>query len=320
MYRLLVMAFVSMVVGVSTAGAQAWPDRPIKFLMSAPAGSSIDVLGRAIADKLKDRLGQPVVVENKPAAGGTVATAEVAHSAPDGYTMVLAFNGPLSFAPLLQKLPYDVGKDLAPVIITSSQPNVLAVSATLPVRSIAELVAYAKANPGKLNYASVGNGSSSHLNMELFKSVAGFDAVHVPFNGSPPAVKSTVQSETQMIFAVMQPLQAQIQAGTLRALAVTTAKRFSLLPDLPSIAESGYPGFEALAWNGVLVAAGTPRPIVARLNTEMNAILKEPEMRQKMQGFGFDLVGGTPEEFGALISGETAQWAPVIKKVGLKVD
>ena len=320
MYRLLVMAIVSMVVGVSTAGAQAWPDRPIKFLMSAPAGSSIDVLGRAIADKLKDRLGQPVVVENKPAAGGTVATAEVAHSAPDGYTMVLAFNGPLSFAPLLQKLPYDVGKDLAPVIITSSQPNVLAVSATLPVRSIAELVAYAKANPGKLNYASVGNGSSSHLNMELFKSVAGLDAVHVPFNGSPPAVKSTVQNETQMIFAVMQPLQAQIQAGTLRALAVTTAKRFSLLPDLPSIAESGYPGFEALAWNGVLVAAGTPRPIVARLNTEMNAILKEPEMRQKMQGFGFDLVGGTPEEFGALISGETAQWAPVIKKVGLKVD
>jgi len=234
--------------------------------------------------------------------------------------MVLAFNGPLSFAPLLQKLPYDVGKDLAPVIITSSQPNVLAVNATLPVRSIAELVAYAKANPGKLNYASVGNGSSSHLNMELFKSVAGLDAVHVPFNGSPPAVKSTVQNETQMIFAVMQPLQAQIQAGTLRALAVTTAKRFSLLPDLPSIAESGYPGFEALAWNGVLVAAGTPRPIVARLNTEMNAILKEPEMRQKMQGFGFDLVGGTPEEFGALISGETAQWAPVIKKVGLKVD
>ena len=320
MYRLLVMAIVSMVVGVSTAGAQAWPDRPIKFLMSAPAGSSIDVLGRAIADKLKDRLGQPVVVENKPAAGGTVATAEVAHSAPDGYTMVLAFNGPLSFAPLLQKLPYDVGKDLAPVIITSSQPNVLAVNATLPVRSIAELVAYAKANPGKLNYASVGNGSSSHLNMELFKSVAGLDAVHVPFNGSPPAVKSTVQNETQMIFAVMQPLQAQIQAGTLRALAVTTAKRFSLLPDLPSIAESGYPGFEALAWNGVLVAAGTPRPVIARLNTEMNAILKEPEMRQKMQGFGFDLVGGTPEEFGALISGETAQWAPVIKKVGLKVD
>ncbi len=258
------------------AFAQAWPDKPIRFLMSAPAGSSIDVLGRTIADKLKDRLGQPVVVENKPAAGGTVATAEVAHSAPDGYTMVLAFNGPLSFAPLLQKLPYDVAKDLAPVIITSSQPNVLAINATLPVHSVKELVAYAKANPGKLNYASVGNGSSSHLNMELFKSVAGFDAVHVPFNGSPPAVKATVQNETQMMFAVMQPLQAQIQAGQLRALAVTTGKRFPLLPDLPTIAESGYPGFEALAWNGVLVAANTPRPIIARLNAEMNAVLKEP--------------------------------------------
>jgi len=320
MVRRITMALLTIALSTSTAMAQAWPERPIRFLMSAPAGSSIDVLGRAIADKLKDRLGQPVVVENKPAAGGTVATAEVAHSAPDGYTMVLAFNGPLSFAPFLQKLPYDVAKDLAPVIITSSQPNVLAINATLPVHSIAELVAYAKANPGKLNYASVGNGSSSHLNMELFKSIAGFDAVHVPFNGSPPAVKATVQNETQMMFAVMQPLQAQIEAGTLRALAVTTSKRFPLLPDLPAIAESGYPGFEALAWNGVLVAANTPKPIIARLNAEMNAILKAPEMQRKMQGFGFDLIGGTPEDFGALISGEAAKWAPVIRKVGLKVD
>ncbi|MEO9136202.1 MAG: tripartite tricarboxylate transporter substrate binding protein [Casimicrobiaceae bacterium] len=302
------------------ACAQAWPARPIKFVMSAPAGSSIDVLGRTIADKLKDRLRQPVIVENKPAAGGTVATADVAHSAPEGYTMVLAFNGPLSFAPLLQKLPYDVQKDLAPVIITSSQPNVLAVNATLPVHSVKELVAYAKANPGKLNYASVGNGSSSHLNMELFKSVAGFDAVHVPFNGSPPAVTATIQNETQMLFAVMQPLQPMIKAGKLRALAVTTAKRFPLLPDLPTIAESGYPGFEALAWNGVLVAANTPRPIIARLNAELNAILKEPDVLQKMHGFGFDLIGGTPEDFGTLIRSEAEKWAPVIKKIGLKVD
>ena len=156
--------------------------------------------------------------------------------------------------------------------------------------------------------------------MELFKSVAGFDAVHVPFNGSPPAVKSTVQNDTQMIFAVMKPLQAQIQAGALRALAVTTGQRFPLLPELPTIAESGYPGFEALAWNGVLVAAGTPQPIIARLNAEMNAVLKDPEVRQKMQSFGFDLIGGTPQDLGALISGEVTRWAPVIKKVGLKVD
>jgi tripartite-type tricarboxylate transporter receptor subunit TctC len=320
MFERLKLALLLLLLAAPAAQGQAWPDKPIKFLMSAPAASSIDVLGRTIADKLKDRLGQPVVVENKPAAGGTVATSEVAHSAPDGYTMVLAFNGPLSFAPLLQKLPYDVARDLAPVIITSSQPNVLAVNAKLPVHSVQELVAYAKANPGKLNYASVGNGSSSHLNMELFKSVAGFEAVHVPFNGSPPAVMATVQNETQMIFAVMQPLQSQIQAGTLRALAVTTAKRFPLLPDLPTIAESGYPGFEALAWNGVLVPANTPRPIIARLNAEMNAVLKEPDVQQKMHGFGFDLIGGTPEDFGALVAGEAARWAPVIKKVGLKVD
>ena len=304
----------------SLAVAQSWPDKPIRFIMSAPAGSSIDVLGRTIADKLKDRLGQPVVVENKPAAGGTVATAEVARAAPDGYTMLLGFNGPLAFAPLLQKLPYDVPKDLAPVIITSSQPNVLAVTAALPAKNVQELVAYAKANPGKLNYASVGNGSSSHLTMELFKSVAGFDAVHVPFNGSPPAVTSMVQGDTQMLFAVMQPLQAQVQAGKLRALAVTTAKRFPLLPELPTIAEAGYPGFEVLAWNGVTVPAATPKAIVARLNAEINAILKDPDVVQKMHAQGFDLIGGKPEDFSALIAGETAKWQPVIKRVGLKID
>ncbi len=302
------------------APAQSWPERPVRFLMTAPAGSSIDTLGRTIAEKLSTRLGQPVVVENKPAAGGTVAVAETAKAPPDGYTMVLGYPGPLSFGPLLSKLPYDVQKDLAPVIITSSQPNVLAVNAQLPVKSVQELVAYAKANPGKLNYASVGNGSSSHLNMELLKTMSGFDAVHVPFNGSPPAVTATIQNETQMMFAVMQPLQAQIQAGKLRALAVTTAQRFPLLPDLPTIAESGYPGFEALAWNGVLVPAGTPRPVVARLNSEINAILKLPDVVQKMNAQGFDLIGGTPDEFGALIKGEAERWAPVIRKVGLKID
>jgi tripartite-type tricarboxylate transporter receptor subunit TctC len=308
------------IIAASPALAQSWPERPIKFIMAAPAGSSLDVLGRTIAEKLTVRLGQPVVVEDKPAAGGTVATAEVAKAAPDGYTMMIGFNGPLSFSPLLQKLPYDVAKDLAPVITTTSQPNVLAVNASLPIKSVAELVAYAKANPGKLNYASVGNGSSSHLNMELFKQMAGIDAVHVPFNGSPPAVTATIQGETQMIFAVMQPLQAQIQAGKLRALAVTTAKRFPLLPDYPTIAESGYPGFEALAWNGVLVPAGTPKAVIARLNAEINAVLKEPDVVQKLHALGFDLIGGTPDEFGALIKGESDKWAPVIRKLGLKVD
>ncbi len=299
--------------------AQTWPDKPIHLIVAAGPGSSLDTLARLIGDRLKDRLGQPVIVENKPAAGGTVATGEVARSAPDGYTMLLGFPGPLAFGPLLQKLPYDVEKDLAPIIITSNQPSVLAVNAQLPVKTFPELVAYAKANPGKLNYASVGNGSSSHLTMELLKSVAGFDAVHVPFNGSPPAVTSTVQGETQMVFAVMQPLQPQIQAGKLRAIAVTTAKRFPLFPDIPAIAET-YPGFESNAWNGIMVAAATPKPIVARLNAEINAVMKQPDVVQKLNAQGFDLVGGTPEDFGRLIQGEVARWTPVIRKVGLKVD
>ena len=315
---ILAIAFAAL--ATTSAAAQNWPDRPIRFLMSAPAGSSIDVLGRAIADKLSARLGQPVVVEDKPAAGGTVATAEVAHAAPDGYTMLLAFNGPLSFAPLLQKLPYDVDRDLAPVITTTSQPNVLVVNADLPVHSLAELVAYAKAHPGKLNYASVGNGSSSHLCMELFKQLAGIDVVHIPFNGSPPAVTATIKDETQMMFAVMQPLQPQIDAGKLRAIAVTTAKPFPLFPNIPSIAQSGYPGFEVLAWNGVMVPAATPKPIIARLNSEINAILEDPDVVTRMHRLGFDLVGGTPAAFGALVQGETEKWAPVIRKIGLKID
>ena len=193
-------------------------------------------------------------------------------------------------------------------------------NAGLPVKSVKELVEYAKANPGKLNYASVGNGSSSQLTMELLKTTAGVDIVHVPFNGSPPAVTATIQGETQMLFAVMQPLQAQIQAGKLRAIAVTTAKRFPLLPDIPTIAEAGYPGFEALAWNGILVAAGTPRPIIQRLNTEINAILKEPAVKSALNAQGFDLIGGTPEDFANLIRGESEKWAPVIRKTGAKID
>jgi tripartite-type tricarboxylate transporter receptor subunit TctC len=304
----------------AAAQAQAWPDKPIRFIMSAPAGSSIDVLGRTIGDKLKDRLGQAVIVENKPAAGGTVAVGETARAAPDGYTMVLGFNGPLATAPMLQKVPYDVQKDLAPVITTTIQPNVLAVNAQLPIKDVKELVAYAKANPGKLNYASVGPGSSSHLNGELLRSLADIDIVHIPFNGSPPAVTATIQGETQMIFAVMQPLQPQIQAGKLRAIAVTSAKRFPLLPDLPTIAESGYPKFEALAWNGVMVPAATPKAVIDRLNTEINAILKMPDVVQKLNAAGFELAGGTPEAFGAVIKAEQEKWAPIIKSANIKID
>jgi len=316
------LASIAAAVALATAPAmaQGWPDKAVRILVPAPAGSSLDVLARTIGEKLKEKFGATVIVENKPAAGGTVATAEVAKAAPDGNTLLLGFNGPLATGPLVQKVPYDVQKDLAPVVITSSQPNVLAVNAALPVKSVADLVAWSKANPGKLNYASVGNGSSSHLNAELLKAMSGIDAVHVPFNGSPPAVLATVQGETQMMFAVMQPLQAQVQAGKLRAIAVTTPKRFPLLPDIPAIAESGYPGFEALAWNGLVAPAGTPRPVIDKINAEVNAILKLPDVVQKMNAAGFDLIGGTPEDFAKLIAAESARWTPVVKRLGITAN
>lgn len=286
-----------------------------------PAGSSLDVIARVIGDSLRTPLAQPVVTDNRPAAGGTVAADIVAKSPPDGYTMLISFNGPLAFGPhLYAKLPYDPLQDLAPVIITSSQPNVLAVNAALPATSVKALVEYAKARPGKLNYASVGNGSSSQLTMELLKATAGIDIVHVPFNGSPPAVTATAQGDTQMLFAVMQPLQAQINAGRLRAIAVTTAKRFPLLPDIPTVAEAGYPGFEALAWNGILVAARTPPPIIRRFNAEINAILRNSTVKSALNVQGFDLIGGTPEDFAKLIRSESEKWAPVIRKTGVRID
>ncbi len=304
----------------SLAAAESWPDRPIRFIMTAPAGSSIDLVGRIIADKLAPRLGQPVIVDDKPAASGTVAMGETARAAPDGYTMVLGYPGPVAFTPLFQKVPYDVAKDFVPLIITTNQPNVLVVNSQLPVKTLPELIAYAKARPGKLNYASVGNGSSSHLVMEYLKAAAGFDVVHVPFNGSPPAVTATVQNETQMMFAVMAPLQAQIQAGKLRPIAVTTVKRFPLMPDIPTIAEQGFPGFDAQAWNGILLPAGTPKPVIARLSSEINAVFKMPDVIEKMHAAGFEPVGGTPEDFSALLARENAQWAPIVKKLGIKVD
>ncbi len=303
------------------AYAQDWPAKPIRFLMTAPAGSSIDVIGRILADRIREPLGQPVVVEPRPGAGGTLATDLAAKAPPDGYTMVLSFNGPLAFGPhLYAKLPYDPFRDLAPVVIATSQPNLLVVNASLPVRSVKELIAYARARPGKLNYASVGNGSSSHLAMELFKVTANVFIVHIPFNGSPPAAASVTANDTQLLFAVPTALAPLIASGKVRALAVSGRARYSLMPDIPTVAESGLKDFEAMAWNGVLVPAGTPEAIVERLNREFNAALKSREVREKLHGAGLEPVGGTPAEFARLIRAESGKWAPVIRRTGATVD
>jgi len=317
------VALVAGLVVSTSAAAQAgsWPQRPIRFVMTAPPGSSIDVLGRTIADKLKDRLGQAVIVENIPAAGGTAGTNQVAKAPPDGYTMGLAFNGPLAFAPYLyERLPYDPQRDLAPVVMTSSQPNILAVSADFPAKTVGEYIEVVRRNPGKYNYASVGNGSSSHLTMELLKSMGGLYIVHIPFNGAPPAAASVAAGETQMLFAVPTAINPHIKSGKVRALAVTSAGRFALMPELPTLAESGLKGFEATAWNGIVVPAGTPREIVERLNREVNEILRSPDVRARLNAAGLEPVGGTPEEFGRVVRTEAERWAPVIKRTGARID
>lgn len=306
------------------AMAQAFPFKPIRWIVVAPAGSSLDVIARSMQDKLRDTLGQPIVIENRASAGGTQGTNEVAKSAPDGYTWALSYNGPLSYAPFLySKLPYNPARDLQPVVLTTSQPNLIAVSANFPANTMKELVDVLKAHPGKYNYASVGNGSSSHLTMEYLKALTGTYTVHIPFNGGPPAVMSTVSGDTQILATVPTVITPQIAAGRMKAIAVTGQQRYGLAPNVPTVAESGIKelkNFEAIAWNGVLVAAGTPRPIVDRINAVINAAMNDPLVKERFKTAGLDAAGGTPEQFAKLMADESFKWAPVIKRTGATLD
>lgn len=307
-------------IHASLSHADTWPSHSIRFVVAAPGGSSLDLIARSIADKLKERLGQAVVIDNIPGASGTIATATVAHAAPDGHTLLMSFNGPLAFTQFLTKLSYDPQKDLVPVIQTTSQPNVLAINGKLPVKTVAELIAYAKTQPAKLNYASVGNGSSSHLTMELFKSLTGTYVVHIPYNGAPPAVLSLAAGDTQILFSVPSAVMPQLKSGKIKALAVTSASRFALLPDLPTVAESGLPKFESITWNGILVPAGTPPVVTQRLNHEIDAILRLPDVKARLNHAGLETVGGSAESFKALITAETRKWSAIIAKTGAKLD
>jgi tripartite-type tricarboxylate transporter receptor subunit TctC len=304
--------------------AQNFPSKPIRWIVVAPAGSSLDVIARAMQDRLSAALGQPIVIENRPQAGGTVGTNDVAKSAPDGHTWLMVFNGPVAFAPFLySKLPYNPLKDLAPVVLTTSQPNVLAVHSGVPANNMKELVDLLKANPGKYNYASVGNGSSSHLTVEYLKALTGTFAVHIPFNGGPPAALSTAAGDTQILATVPTLIMPQVRAGRMKALAVTGKTRYSLTPDLPTVESSGVKelaGFEAIAWNGVLVAAGTPRSTIDRINAAINAAMKEPSVQERMKSAGLDAVGGSADDFGKLIADEAKKWEPIIKRSGAKLD
>jgi tripartite-type tricarboxylate transporter receptor subunit TctC len=320
----ILIAYCAVFTPVGSAFSQSFPSKPIRWVVTAPAGSSLDVIARSLQDKLKDSLGQPVVIENRPQAAGTVGSNEVAKSAPDGHTWLLGFNGPVAFAPFLySKLPYNPLKDLAPVVLLTSQPNIIAVNASFPANNLRELVSVLKANPGKYNFASVGNGSSSHLTMEYFKALTGAFAVHIPYNGGPPAVLSTASGDTQILATVPTVITPQVRAGRMKAIAVTGAARYALAPELPTVAESGIKelaGFEAIAWNGVLAPSGTPRAVVERINSAINAAMKDPAVQERLKTAGLDPVGGTPEQFGKLIADEAAKWAPIIKRSGAKLD
>ena len=321
--RPLIAALIALAAHTA-ACAQAWPDKPVRVLVPAPPGSSLDVIVRLLGDKLKDRWKQPVVVDNKAGAGGLLGMDVVAKAAPDGYTLGIGFNGPVAFAPyMVKKMPYDPARQLLPIVLTTSQPNVLAVQAGNPAKTLPGFVAWAKQQGNKLSYGSVGNGSSSHLTMELFKSVAGIDAVHVPYAGSPPAATSLAAGETQALFTVEPALLPLVQGGRIRLIATTSLKRSEATQGLPSVAESGLPGtagFEALAWNGLFAPSGTPPEVVERINADVNAVMKEPAVRDALAKQGLIVGGGTPAEFKAFIDSEGRKWGAIIRKVGITVE
>jgi tripartite-type tricarboxylate transporter receptor subunit TctC len=303
------------------AFAQTWPARPVKLVVPAPAGSSLDVIARLLGDKLKDRWGQAVVVDNKPGAGGMLGVDVAAKAPPDGLTIAVGFNGPIAFAPFLyRKMPYDPAKDLIPVVMTTSQPNVLAINATLPVHTVKEFVAWAKEKNGKMNYASIGQGSSSHLTMELFIAEAGFTATHVPYNGSPAAALSVAQGETDALFAVAPALLPHVKSGKLRFLAVTSKQVPASLHDVPSFEQAGWPKVESLAWNGLFVAAGTPDAVVQKINADVNAVLRDPAVRAALDNQGLSVVGGSAAEFRKAVEADTQRWGAIINKIGLKIE
>ena len=303
------------------ACAQAWPARPIKLVVPFPPGSSPDIVARLLAEPLAQRLSQPVVIDNKPGAGGNLGTALVAKAEPDGYTLLFTIQGPLVTAPLLSKsLGYDPVRDLAPVTLVATSPNLLVVDPKLGATTLADFVRIAKERRGQLNYGSVGNGSASHLAMELFKTRAGIDLVHVPYQGFPQIVNAILGGQVQAAFMVPGIAMGNVRAGKLTALGVTTLGRAASLPEVPTLAEQGWPDFEAISWQAVLAPARTPRPVIDRLASELVAIIKSDEVRTRLLGQYFSAAGTAPAALANLMKTEQVRWARVIKAAGVQPE
>lgn len=307
----LVTAFLA-----SGAAAQTYPLKPVRLIVPYAPGGGVDIMARIVAGKLTERLGVQVIVENRGGGGTIIGTEAVARAAPDGYTLLFA-NPALAANPALNiKLPYDTLKDFVPVILVAASYNVLVVHPALPVKSVRELVALAKLRPGQLNYASAGDGSAIYLAMAHFQDVTGIDVVHIPYKGAGPALTDVVGGQVPMMFIASPPAVGFINTGKLRGLGVSSAKRLPILPNIPTIAESGYPGFEVNNWYGVVAAAETPRPVIARLNTEINAVLAATDVKERIESLGADPAGGAPEALGARLKADIAIWSNVFGKSG----
>ena len=311
---------VSFIFSASTH-AQEWsPTKPVRIIVPI-VGSTNDVVARLVAPKLSEAIGQTVVVENKPGAGGNIGADFVAKSPPDGHTLLIGYNGPIAVnVTLFDKLPYDPLKDLAPITLAVTSPQYLVVNPSVPVNNVAELIALVKAQPGKISYASIAVGSASHLTMEMLKLAAGVDITHIPYKGTAPAVTDLLGGSVQVAFMVPGNVLQFAKEGRLKLIGSSGAKRFPGTPNVPTMVESGFPDLVALAWIGFLAPGGTPKPIIDRYNKEIVKILNTPEIRDKLVAMEFDLVAGSPEQFSAWIRSEIPRWGKVIKATGAKAD
>ena len=297
-----------------------YPQRAIKLLVPFPPAGATDIVGRIVAQKLGERLGQSVVVENRPGAGGSIGSDLVAKSAPDGYTLLMATSSTHSIGPALQKLPYDPIKDFAPITHVANVPNVLVVSPKLPVASVKELVEYAKARPGKLNFASSGVGTIVHLNGELFKMLAGVDLVHVPYKGTALSIPDLANGNVAMLFDSLASVMPHVKSGSVRPLAMNAPQRSPLLPEVPTLAEAGMPAFDRYTWFGMFAPAGTPADIVRKVQAEVVAALRSPDLRERFDAVGAEPVGSTSEQFLDRIRSDAVRWAEVIRTANVKVQ
>jgi tripartite-type tricarboxylate transporter receptor subunit TctC len=317
----IVLFVLSLVIAFGVMAQDAYPTRNVNIVVPYPAGGVADLLPRLVGEKLSQKWGKPVIIENRAGASGNIGMAYVAQQPADGYTFALAPTGNLTVNPTLFKnLPFDTAKDFTPVTLLANVPNVLVVHPSVPVKTFQEFVAYAKANPGKLAFASPGPGSGAHLAGELLKLDAGIDMLHVPYKGLAPAVTDLMGGQVQLMFAGVSTVIQQVKAGKLRALAVAGPHRLDALPDVPTVAESGYPGFDVTSWYGIVARTGTPPAIIHKVQADMAEALRQPDILKKLADQGLEPVGDTPEQFGAVIRAESRKWGDIVKKANIQAQ